>query len=90
MLAWNMKVVELPVNNLMDIPLMLRNLADMVQANPNMAARIIAVIEDAEGEVHCRGYGDAGDITRMIGVLEQAQHELLQMSNPGRMAPLKP
>lgn len=79
-----MKVVELPVNNLMDIPLMLRNLADAIEQNPMIAARVIAVIEDVAGEVHCRGYGDAGDITRMIGVLESAKYELLCMAEPGR------
>lgn len=79
-----MKVVELPVNNLMDIPLMLRNLADTIEQNPTVAARVIAVIEDFEGEVHCRGYGDAGDIKRMVGVLEEAKYDLLCMVNPGR------
>lgn len=79
-----MKVVELPVNNLMDIPLMLRNLADTIQANPEIAVRVIAVIQDDHGDVHCRGYGDAWDITRGIGLLEEAKFELLRMENPGR------
>jgi hypothetical protein len=80
----DLRVVELPVNNLMDVPLMLRNLADTVEQNPEIAVRIVAVIQDDHGDTHCRGYGDAGDITRMIGLLEEAKHGLLCMDKPGR------
>lgn len=85
-----MKVVELPVNNLMDIPLMLREFADQIEADPKIAARVIAVVEDHDGEVHCRGWGDAGDITRMIGLMEAAKHDLLCMDNPGRVNAPRP
>lgn len=79
-----MKVVELPVNNLMDIPGMLRKYAADIEDHPEIAVRVVIVSEDDHEEISCRGYGDAGDIIRMIGLLEKGKHELLSMKNPGR------
>jgi hypothetical protein len=73
------KVVEFPGTNLMDIPAMLRKLADEIHADPSMAKSVLVVIEDSEFAIHTRGYGGTGDMTRAVGMLAVAQYDLLTM-----------
>lgn len=71
-------VVEFPNANLRDIPTMLRQLADDIEAEVyGKPFRMIAIL-DAE-QVHSFGWGDSMDMLTAIGLLEIGKNGLIEM-----------
>lgn len=66
-------VQQLPVRNLMDIPLMARGFADDLEAGDyGDVQRVIVVIDSSEG-IRTLGWGDSTGTFEAIGILEAAK-----------------
>jgi len=72
-----LNVVKLDNTNLMDIPAMLRKLADEIEQKPETAEHAIVVLAREDGSVEARGYGKVGDRAHEVGVLEFAKLQLM-------------
>lgn len=52
-MSGDLKIVQLPVGNLLDVPLSLRKLADQIEAGDyHTVHRLAWVIQDCDGNVH--------------------------------------
>lgn len=67
-----MNVVELPVQNLNDIPALARQFADDIEAGEYGKPNRVIVIMDAD-DLHTFGWGDVGSAFASIGLLDAAK-----------------
>jgi len=78
-----MRIVELPVNNLNDIPTMARKLADDVEAGVYGHVRAVVVAIEADDGFSSFGWGAADDGFKVAGVFQAAAHvNLSEMVGP--------
>jgi hypothetical protein len=69
-----LSVVEIPVGNLMDIPGMLRRIADnMENGEDEVPDKLILIAERVSGKIIVYGLGGYNDTARIVGLLEMAK-----------------
>lgn len=73
-----LNVVQLPVSNLMDVPVMLRRLADDIEAGNYGTVESVFSIVESETEIALFGHGEARDCFYNIGLLEYAKADMLE------------
>jgi hypothetical protein len=72
-----MNVVALPVSNLMDIPAMLRRLADDIEKGDHGEVTFaLAIAENEHGPIMF-GWGEAKDALYNVGLFEWAKAQML-------------
>jgi hypothetical protein len=69
-----MNIVQLPTNNLNDIPRMARQFADDVEAGQYGQVNAVVMAIDAEHGSTSFGWGEAGNQFKIIGMFQTAAH----------------
>lgn len=73
----NLKVVQLDVGPLQDVPAMLRKIARKIDDGEiEKPTRAILLTEREDGSIDVYGLGDSGDVVRAIGMLNIATFTL--------------
>ena len=73
-----LSVVDLPVGNFLDIPGMLRRIADdMTSGESKTPDRLIMIAELSDGSLDVYGLGGYADTARIVGLLTLAQHRMI-------------
>ena len=70
-----MKIVALEQSHLRDSAEMLHRLADEVKQSGNIVHTIV-ILENDEGKLDIRGYGDVADTAREVGIIYGAALQL--------------
>lgn len=78
----SLNVVPLPVNNLNDIPAMLRRFADDLEAEVYGSMRTIVMTLETQDGLHCFGWGQADDPLRNAGLLDAAKNLQIDLAFP--------